>query len=129
MEYKGVKYFSTKVKYDFSAFHFNIIDVGVLIPDYLEIFKKCDTRVLCTSKPYELNALANVIELVGDIKINCLVSFASEKDRKAIRETVKSDEIKTYFSRHSVDLFDGNMNRVIWSDILTEYIDDKELHV
>lgn len=122
MEYKGVKYFSTKSRYNFSDFNFNILDIGELAPEYLEIFRKCDIRILCaTAKPYELPALTKTLELIKNVQINCLFSFASERNRKDAREIVKGDNVMVYFARYSPDLFDDNANKAIWSNMLSEY--------
>jgi hypothetical protein len=56
------------------------------------------------------------------MKINYSFSFTSERNHKDIREIVKGDDMKIYFAWYSPDLFDGNANEAIWSNIASEYI-------
>jgi hypothetical protein len=123
LEYKTLKYYTTHIKYDFSDFNFNIFDVGILLPEYLEIFKKSDIRILCsTSKPYELEVLEEVLPLIEDIETSLIFSFTSDKDRGNIRKIVNNRNKEVFFSRYSPDLFDGNMNRSIWTRIINQYM-------
>jgi len=128
LEYKSVKYYTTHIKYDFLNFNFNIIDVGILLPEYLEIFKKSDIRILCsTSKPYELEALEEVLPLIEDIGASLIFSFTADRDRGNIRKIVKDNNKEILFSRYSPDMFEGNMNRSIWTGIINKYMTGGEL--
>ena len=120
---KKIKFYSTKEKFNFSNFNFNILDIGTLSQKYLEVFKKSDIKILCaTSKPYELNSLKSGLELVKDIETNCIFSFTSYRSRKDIREIVGNKDKKIYFSNYSPDLFNGIANKAIWISIISDYI-------
>lgn len=123
MEHKGVNYYTTRVKFEFSAFHFNILDIGVLGDEYFEIYKKCDIRILCaTSKPYELVALTEKLKWLGDTDMNLIFSFTPDSSRDYVHRLIKGNNIRCYFSGYSPDLFDGNANKVIWEDIVNDYV-------
>jgi hypothetical protein len=96
LEYKSVKYYTTRIKYDFSDFNFNIIDVGVLLPEYLEIFKKSDIRILCsTSKSYELEAR---IQTFGDVRTDTDVIFNVVAYNTGDKDIIPSDNVKVSFT-------------------------------
>lgn len=122
-EYKGVRYYPARQKYRFGDYQFNIIDIGVLKPELMELYRQADCRILCApGKPYGLQDLLGVLNLLGESTANVLVHSTPDNSREEFRRIVSSQNRQAFFPGYSPDLFDGSANAAIWSQVMAEYV-------
>jgi hypothetical protein len=122
-EHKGVQYYPSRQKYRFSDYHFNIIDIGELKPELMEVYRQADCRVLCTpGKPYALQSILAAQKLMADCDAHVLIHSTPESTREEFRRIASNPNRKVFFPGYSPDLFDGNANASIWSQMMSEYV-------
>ncbi|WP_143159005.1 hypothetical protein [Desulfosporosinus lacus] len=125
-EHKGVHFHTMKVNFSLADYDFNIFDLGKML-DYeqnLNAFMVSHIRIItAASKPYELSDLNKTLEVVKDASVNLLFSFTPDNDRQTLRQIVSEHpEHQVYFTAYSPDLFDPNPNRMIWTNIMSDYL-------
>ncbi|MDO0824090.1 hypothetical protein [Desulfosporosinus nitroreducens] len=125
-EYKGVYFHTMKANFSLADYDFNIFDLGKML-DYeqsLNAFMVSHIRIItAASKPYELSHLNKTLEVAKDTSVNLLFSFTPDNDRQTLRQIVsKHPEHRVYFAAYSPDLFDLNPNRMIWTNIMSDYL-------
>jgi len=122
-ENKGVRYYPARQKYRFGDYQFNIIDIGVLKPELMELYRQADCRILCAQgKPYGLQDLLGVLKVLGENTANVLVHSTPENTREEFHRIVSSQNRQVFFPGYSPDLFDGSSNAAIWARVMSEYV-------
>ncbi len=117
--YNGVKYLSLHAECH-DDFDFIIYDMGIATHKVISaISKNCDAVVLCTTgKPYELKQFEQVKKLMNIDTTKHLFSFIAESDKTKLEKRYG----KVYFSNYTPDYFDGDVNEMIWEDVLNPFI-------
>ncbi len=117
--YNGVKYLSLHSECH-DEFDFIIYDMGVVNNRIIDVIRKnCDAAILCaTGKPYEINDMENIDNLIDEKLIGKVFSFAAESDKRKIEKQYGS----VSFSNYTPDYFDGDINEKIWEDVITRFI-------
>lgn len=117
--YNGVKYFSLHSECH-EEYDFIIYDMGVVNNRIIGVIRKnCDAAILCaTGKPYDINDMANIENLIGEKLIGKVLSFVAESDKRKIQKQCGS----VYFSNYTPDYFDGDTNDAVWEDVITRFI-------
>jgi hypothetical protein len=117
--YNGVKYLSLHSECQ-DEFDFIIYDMGVIDNRIISAIRKnCDAVILCTTgKPYELNDMSNIENLIGEKLISKVVSFAAESDKRKIQ--MQCGDV--FFSNYTPDYFDGEINGKVWEEVITRFI-------
>lgn len=122
-EHKGARYYPARQKYRFGDYQFNIIDIGELKPELMEVYRQADCRVLCTpGKPYALQSMLAALKLMADCDAYVLIHSTLESTREEFRRIASNPNRKVFFPGYSPDLFDGNANASIWSQMMSEYM-------
>jgi len=128
-EYNGVFFHTMKVKFSLADYDFNILDLGKMLDSGQNVnaFSMSHVRIItAASKPYEVNQLIKTLEDIKDTSTNLLFSFTPDNDRKTLRQIVsKHPEHQVYFTAYSPDLFDPSPNRMIWTNIMSDYLISK----
>jgi hypothetical protein len=116
--YNGVKYLSLHSECH-DEFDFIIYDMGVINSKIVgAIRNNCDAAVLCTTgKPYEVNDMVNIQNLIGEKLIVKVLSFVPESDKRKIQ--MQCGDV--FFSNYTPDYFDGDANEEVWGDVITRF--------
>ncbi|MDI9539847.1 MAG: hypothetical protein QM204_00005, partial [Bacillota bacterium] len=121
-ECKGVKYIDTSAVFNWDC-NFIIFDLGEITKEKKRIIESCKINVLCsTSKPYELSATKDSIEIYDNQSTHLIFSFTEEQVKSKLKREFKNNTTKVYFSSYSPDLFNENANEKIFREILNDYI-------
>lgn len=112
------------------GYNFNIIDIGVLNGQNVKLLEEIgDIGLLCGGiKPYEIGEMEKVLKLVGkDIKLILPGDnpLNIKKGNNMSSLSVKDEQI--YYTKFSLNLFDGNINAEIFKLVLDEYIIKSEI--
>ncbi|HBV88453.1 MAG TPA: cobalamin biosynthesis protein CobQ [Desulfosporosinus sp.] len=128
-EYNGVFFYTKNVKFSFEDYDFNILDLGKMLDSgqTVNAFSRSHVRIItAASKPYEVKQLIKTLEDIKDISANLIFSFTADHDRRPLRQLVNHyPGHNVYFSAYSPDLFDPNPNRMIWTNIMSDYLQPK----
>lgn len=123
VEYRGVKYYFRGNFPDEN--NFTVIDFGVIEQCRLQALKQCNLVIVCgTTKPYEIDKVKVVIEMLQGMPINIVLAHTTKKERQDIAGMLAGDYVNVYFSEYSPDLFDGKVNAKIFTEIIKEYINE-----
>jgi hypothetical protein len=115
------------------AMDFTICDMGEMLLDNSEdpalvYAVKCDVIILCgTSKPYELEAIHEKLELLQNYgcKICLCLSFTPDKEKANLVDMFGSANVRVYFIDYTPDMFESSSNEEVYRRILQEYIQEK----
>lgn len=122
INYMGVDFHTMKAGISLTEYDFNILDLGKIFDSgrSMNAFKMSDIRIMtATSKPYELKPLDDI----GDESLNLIFSFTSDNDRQVIRKLINPhSKHQIYYSAYSPDLFNPMPNRMIWTNIMKDYL-------
>lgn len=117
-QWKGVHYYN-KISELEGEYNFKIYDIGVITPSKIEILDEFKKTIICSqAKPYELLELSNAFQLLDkQPNIEYYINFASPVDKEKIKSLLNSNN-KISFSNYSPNLFNGELNKDLFFNIL-----------
>jgi hypothetical protein len=89
---------------------------------------KCNVIIMCgTSKPYELEAIHEKLELLQNYgcKICLCLSFTPEREKANLVDMFGSANVRVYFIDYTPEMFESSGNEAVYRRILQEYIKEK----
>ena len=98
-------------------FNFNIIDIGKVCKRNQKIFGIGQVQIICSGiKPYELPELNNALNILDEKDIFIILN---EGEAQSIKKTLAIDKERIFSSKYTSDLFNQNINNLIYKNNLT----------
>ena len=117
-EYKGIGYYidGQQIGPEYNCL---IYDIGKLTDKNL--FKDNDINILCAgSKPHEIWSLYQVADIILNIEVDIVFSFASYRGKTKVEKLMGELKKNYYYVNSSTDFFDGNVNKEAFDKILAK---------
>ena len=132
IKHKGIHFFTIQDKVNLLDYDFNVLDLGQIFKttQNTKAFNGSNVRLLTIDyRAYELEDLNKMLERLE--KSDLMFLYASEEDQETIGDTVKNFSHSTYFSEGSPspELFNPKPNRMIWADIMRDYLDEIDIPI
>lgn len=113
-------YFNKKIPTE--GYDFNIIDLGEINEFSMKVFKQIgDIKILSSGiKAYELPELKSTLKNLGHLNYNLLLQEGDMIDLNKI--LFEYDNLKYFKIKYTSSLFEGDTNKNIWDEILSEFM-------